>query len=183
MTTALLVIDMQQEFARRTEVGLSRSNPGAEQTIAALLALFRGRGLPVFHVHHDDPDPARPFRLDRPGGRVMPCAAPLPGEPVHVKHGSSGFVGTGLEAALRDAGVTRLVAVGAAVNYCVDSTVRMAANLGFEVLLPADATFGFSVTGPGGRQHAPDEVLSVILGSLAGDFAEITAAAEIAARL
>ncbi len=183
MTTALLVIDLQQEFARRTAAGLPRSNPGAEARITELLGLFRARGLPVVHVHHDDPDPAAPFRLDGPGGQPMPCAAPLPGEPVHVKHGSSGFVGTGLEAGLRAAGITRLVVIGAAVNYCVDSTIRGAANLGFDVLLPADATFGFGVTGPTGRQHDPDEVLSVILGSLAGDFAEITTAAAIPARL
>jgi hypothetical protein len=98
------------------------------------------------------------------------CAAA--GEPVFVKHGSSAFIGTGLEAHLRNIGATRLVIVGAAVNYCVASSVRMAANLGFDVELPQDAVFGFGVLGPDGVQHSPEIVLSVTLGTLA-EFAVI----------
>lgn len=173
MTTALLVIDCQMEFARRTAAGIPRSNPGAETRIAEVLALFRAKGLPVIHIHHDDPHPKSGFRLGTPGGAVMPCAAPLPGEVAFVKHGSSAFIGTGLEAHLRAQGITRLVLVGAAINYCVSSSLRMAVNLGFKVLLPQDAVFGFGLTGPDGTAHSAETVLSVTLGTLA-DFAKIT---------
>lgn len=100
---------------------------------------------------------------------------PAPGEPIFVKRGSSAFIGTGLKDHLRSAGVTHLVIIGAAVNYCVASTVRMAANFGFEVVLPQDAVFGFGVTGPDGVQHSPETVLSVTLGTLA-EFATIVSA-------
>ncbi len=73
MTTALLVIDMQMEMARRTEAGRDRANPDAERHIADLLALFRSRALPVIHVHHDEP--GTPVTFGQPGGAVMPCAA------------------------------------------------------------------------------------------------------------
>ncbi|WP_028914012.1 isochorismatase family protein [Pseudorhodobacter ferrugineus] len=172
MTAALLVIDCQMEFARRTLAGVPRSNLGAEAAIAATIALCRAKALRVLHVHHDDPNPKSGFRLGTSGGEPMPCALPSVGEPVFVKHGSSAFIGTGLEAYLRDMGVTRLVIVGAAVNYCVASTLRMAANLGFDVVLPQDAVFGFGVTGPDGVQHSPETVLSVTLGTLA-EFAAI----------
>lgn len=171
--TALLVIDCQMEFARRSAAGIPRSNGDAEAQIAMALALFRARGLPVVHTHHDDPKPKSGFRLGTAGGVVMLCAAPLEHEPVFVKHGSSAFIGTGLEAYLRGAGITRLVIIGAAVNYCVASTLRMAVNLGFKVLLPQDAVFGFGVTGPDGVAHSPETVLSVTLATLA-DFARVT---------
>lgn len=183
MTTALLVIDLQMEFTRRTEAGLPRSNPGAEARVAEMLALFRARGLPVIHVHHDDPNPASGFRLGSPGGQVMPCAAPVSGEAVFVKHGSSGFIGTWLQDHLTANGITRLVVVGAAVNYCVSSTVRMAANLGFKVAVVSDAVFGFGQTGPDGVAHGPDTVLSVTLGTLGAGFARVMPAAEVAASL
>jgi nicotinamidase-related amidase len=95
MTSALLVIDCQLAFARRTAAGIPRSNPDAESRIAEIIALFRVRGLPVMHIHHDDPRPNSGFRFGTPGGEVMPCAAPLAGETLFVKHGSSGFIGTG----------------------------------------------------------------------------------------
>lgn len=175
MTTALLVIDCQVEFARRSLAGIARSNPQAEDRVRDILSLFREVALPVLHVHHDDPSPKSGFRLGTPGGEPMPCAIPSLGEPIFVKHGSSAFIGTGLEAHLRSIGITRLVVIGGAVNYCVASSVRMAANLGFDVVLPQDAVFGFGVTGPDGAQHSPDTVLSVTLGTLA-EFATIVSA-------
>lgn len=178
MTIALLVIDCQMEFARRTAAGIPRSNPEAETQIAQVIARFRARSLPVVHVHHDDPNPKSGFRLGTPGGVVMPCAAPLAGEPIFVKHGSSGFIGTGLEDHLHKAEISRLVVVGAAVNFCVASTVRMAANLGFDVVLISDAVFGFGVTGPDKVSHDPNVVLSVTLGTLAG-FAQVVPLSQI----
>lgn len=178
VTTALLVIDCQMEFVRRTATGIPRSNRGAEAHISSAIGLFRTLCLPVLHVHHDDLNPRSGFRLGTPGGEVMPCAAPRLGEPTFVKHGSSAFIGTGLEAHLHEAGIARLVIVGAAVNYCVASTVRMAANLGFSVVLPQDAVFGFGVTGHDGVKHTPDTVLSVTLGTLA-EFATLVCVADL----
>ena len=108
LATALVVIDMQEGMAERTRAGRQRANPQAEAHVAALLALFRARGLPVFHVLHDDPHPESPFRRDRPGGAPMDCARPQKGEPVFWKTGSSAFAGTGLDAALRKQGIGRI---------------------------------------------------------------------------
>ena len=102
MTTALIVIDMQMEMEARTRTGRDRVNPEAEARIAELLVLFRGRGLPVVHVHHDEPGTV--VALDQPGGQVMDCARPQAGEAVFIKSGSSAFAGTGLDAWLRRQG-------------------------------------------------------------------------------
>ncbi|MFM2354489.1 MAG: hypothetical protein RLZZ528_225, partial [Pseudomonadota bacterium] len=74
--TALLVIDMQQGMADRIAAGRDVAVPQAPDRMGDLVALFRSRGMPVIHVHHDDPDPASPFRREAPGGAPMAVTAP-----------------------------------------------------------------------------------------------------------
>jgi nicotinamidase-related amidase len=178
---AILVIDMQDGMADRIRAGRVPVNPDAPGQIAALLADARGKGLPVIHVHHDDPDPASPFRKGEPGAAPMPCAVPLPGETVLWKHASSAFAGTGLDAHLRALGVTELVVAGAVAAFCVTSTVRMASDLGYKVLLPQDALLGFDLPAHDGGRIDAGTVHRVTLSILGADFARLTSVAELAA--
>jgi nicotinamidase-related amidase len=175
--TALLVIDMQKEMEFRTRSGRERANPDAEAHIAELLALFRGRGLPVIHVHHDEP--GTPVAFGQPGGAVMECALPVAGETVLVKSRSSAFTGTGLDDHLKAQGIERLVVVGAVAAFCVTSTVRWASDLGYRVLLPGDALVGFDLPRADGSRIAAGTVLDVTLTLLGADFAKVMPAAEI----
>ncbi len=181
MTTALLVIDMQMEMAHRTEAGRDRVNPEAERHIADLLALFRERGLPVIHVHHDEP--GTPVAFGQPGGEVMPCAAPRAGETILVKSRSSAFAGTGLDAHLREKGIDRVVLVGAVAGFCITSTTRAASDLGHAVILPGDALVGFDVPRADGSRVPAATVLDVTLALLGSDFARVMPTAEVAAAL
>lgn len=178
MTTALLCIDMQMEMAERIASGRPFANAGAEDRIAALLALFRSRGLPVVHVHHDEP--GTPFARGLASGEVMPCAAPVAGETVLWKSRSSAFAGAGLDAHLRQAGVDRLVIVGAVAAFCVTSTTRTASDLGFKVILPGDALLAFDIPAHDGGRIDPDTVLRVTLSLLGADFAQLVTADQVA---
>jgi nicotinamidase-related amidase len=180
MTRAVLVIDMQEGMADRIRAGRVPVVPEAPERVARLLADARAKGVPVIHVHHDDPDPASPFRKGTPGGAPMACALPLPGETVLWKHGSSAFHGTGLEAFLRGLGVTELVVAGAVAAFCVTSTVRMASDLGFKVILPGDALLGFDLPAHDGGRIDAATVQRVTLSILGADFARLTTVAEIA---
>ncbi len=182
-TTALLIVDMQMEMANATAAGRPRVNPQAEDLTAALLAAFRGAGFPVCHVLHDDPRPTHRFRRDKPSGQPMPCAAPQDGERIFWKTGSSGFAGTGLGEHLKNAGIKRLVITGGVAAFCVTSTVRSAADLGFEVLVPEDALIGFAMPARHGGDLDADMVLEVTLSSLAADFATVLPTAELLAQL
>jgi nicotinamidase-related amidase len=180
MTRAILVIDMQEGMADRIRAGRALVEPDAPDRIARLLAAARAAGTPVIHVHHDDPDPASPFRKGTPGGAPMACAMPAPDETVLWKHGSSAFHGTGLEAHLRGLGVTELVVAGAVAAFCVTSTVRMASDLGFRVILPGDALLGFDLPAHDGGRIDAATVQRVTLSILGADFARLTTVAEIA---
>lgn len=178
MKTALLVIDVQMAFVHDDANGASRSNPGASENIASLLAEFRQRGDKVIHIHHHGEDASDPFNPSAPGVVVQPFAAPLEDEDVVIKHGGSGFVGTSLEQILRDAGIERLVACGATANHCVESTTRSAGDLGFDTYYTSDAVWAYSVTGPDGVEHSADQVHSVTMSTLHGEFATVVSTSE-----
>lgn len=177
MGTALLCIDMQMGMADRIAAGRPRTNLSAESHVAALMALFRARGLPVVHVLHDEP--GTPFVRDLPGGQPMPCAAPAGDEVVIWKSRSSAFAGTGLDARLRQMGVDRLVVIGAVAAFCVTSTVRAASDLGFSVILPGDALLAFDIPTHDGGRIDPDTVLRVTLSLLGSDFARLVTADQV----
>ncbi len=65
---------------------------------------------------------------------------PLEDELVLTKTVNSAFIGTSLEAILREQSVSRLIIAGLTTPHCVSTTIRMATNLGFSVTLAEDAT-------------------------------------------
>jgi ureidoacrylate peracid hydrolase len=58
---------------------------------------------------------------------------------------ASGFANTDLDLHLERLGVQRAIVIGLRANTCIDSTVRFAAELGYDVTLVSDAIAGFSV--------------------------------------
>lgn len=181
--TALLVIDVQQAFAARREAGQPWANPGAEMAIAALLAAFRKRRLPVIHVHHHGTDARDDFHRDAQGAQVMTCAEPHPGEAVVIKSGSSAFIGTDLAERLAGLGNPPLVIAGGAANYCVNSSTRMAGNLGYRVTVASDALINFGQRLGDGRVMPARDVLALTLADLDGEFGRVETSGDIIARL
>lgn len=181
MKTALLVIDVQMALAHEDAAGADRSCPEAEGNIASLLEGFRSSGDQVIHIHHHGTDPGDPFHPDMPGSAVQPVAAPVEGEPVIFKTGSSGFVGTPLRDTLRDAGIEQVILCGATANHCVESTTRSAADLGFQAIYAADAVWTYGITGPDGASHSADQIHSVSMATLEGELASVMRTKDILA--
>lgn len=176
---ALIVIDVQHAFNEIEASGLKRNNPEALANIEALLARFRAAGAPIFHIRHASMEPGSRLAADAPGFAVMPEAAERPGEPVIVKQVNSAFIGTDLEARLRALGVARLVIVGATTNHCVETTTRMAGNLGFQAELARDACWTFERIGPDGERHTAEAIHAMSLANLHGEFARILRTHEV----
>ena len=170
----LLLIDVQEAFRLDRAAGYPWGNPDAEAAIAALLAGFRAAGQKVIHVHHHGTDPRDDFHPDAPGAVAMDIATPEPGELVIIKQGASAFIGTDLTDRLAELGNPPLVLAGGAANYCVESTARMAGNLGHQTSIAADALINFQKTLRDGRVVAAPDVLALVLATLDGEFARVT---------
>jgi len=181
MKTALLVIDVQMALANEDANGTERSCLEAEANIASLLEKFRGSGDHVIHIHHHGTDPEDPFHPDAPGSAVQPVAAPANGEPIIIKTGSSGFVGTVLQDVLKDAGIEQVILCGATANHCVESTTRSAADLGFRPIYAADAVWTYGLTGPDGASHSAEQIHSVSMATLEGEIASVMRTKDILA--
>ena len=90
-----------------------------------------------------------------------------------------GLLAQGWADHLTAAGITGLVIVGGAANYCVESTARMAGNLGYATTVVGDALINFRQRLRDGREMAAGDVLALTLANLDGEFAHIASVNEI----
>jgi nicotinamidase-related amidase len=105
--------------------------------IASLIRRARERNVPVLFVQHDGP---AGHRLERGsiGWQIRPEIAPLHGEPVINKSACDSFFETSLGKDLGSRGIDALIVAGCMTQYCVDTSVRRAVSLGYDVTLAAD---------------------------------------------
>jgi nicotinamidase-related amidase len=181
--TALIVIDVQRGFAEQDAAGRRRNNPQALDRIVDLLAAFRAQRRPIIHIRHASAEPDSVFHPEKSGFQVIEAAREMPDEPVIVKTVNSAFIGTDLEARLRQAGYDTLVICGATTNHCVETSTRMAGNLGFDAWLVRDATWAYDRIGPDGDLHTAANIHAMTLSNLSGEFATIGTAQEVIAGL
>jgi nicotinamidase-related amidase len=180
---ALIIVDVQRAFDEWEAAGQRRNNPDAVARIADLLAAFRASGAPIFHIRHEGSKPNSSFHPERTGYAVKDEAREQSGEPVIVKRVNSAFIGTDLEMRLRANDITTLVICGATTNHCVETTTRMAGNLGFDAALVRDATWTFDRVGPDGDTHSAESIHAMTLSNLNGEFARIITTSEAIASL
>jgi nicotinamidase-related amidase len=181
--TALIVIDVQRAFDQWEAAGKRRNNPEAIARIVELLSAFRDHGTPIFHIRHEGTSPSSSFLPNGTGYPVKDEAREIEGEPVIIKRVNSAFIGTDLEGRLRAADIKTLVICGATTNHCVETTTRMAGNLGFDARLVRDATWTFDRVGPDGDAHSADDIHAMTLANLNGEFARIVSTSEVVAML
>lgn len=169
--TALLIIDVQ-EGLDEPRLG-RRNNPEAERNMARLLAEWRARGRPIFHVQHMSTEPDSPLRPELPGNAIKREVAPFGGEAVIQKQVNSAFIGTDLQERLEAAGVHSLIIAGLTTDHCVSSTARMAGDLGFRATVVADATAAHERFSYNGAHYSAETVHELALANLHDEFAAI----------
>lgn len=163
-TTALLTVECQNgvvgEESALPELAKEARDSGMLERVAALVAAARGAGVQVLHaVAERRPDGlgansnARLFRAagklpvrQLTGSRAVEVAAPIVVDErdlvVRRLHGLSPMAGTDLDALLRNLGIRTLVVTGVSSNIAIPNTVFDAVNLGYQVVVPADAIAG-----------------------------------------
>jgi len=178
-TTALLIIDMQQAIDD-AKWG-ARNNPDAEANTSKLLGYWRTCGLPVVHIRHDSVEPGSPYRPGQPGHAFKDLVAPFEYEKVIGKATNNAFIHTGLNDYLVDNDINALVMCGVLTQHSVDTTARMAASLGYRVLVVSDATAATGVKDGRGKVWTADDVHALTVAHLAADYATIATTADILA--
>ncbi|WP_160151900.1 cysteine hydrolase family protein [Microbulbifer sp. ALW1] len=174
---ALLVIDVQQAIDH-FDTG-NRNNPDAERVIAQLLQHWRECGLAVIHVRHASKFPESPYHQDSPYFDFKRDVVPLGNERVFTKSENCAFIGTELGDWLNGEGINELVICGVLTNNSIDATVRVAAGLGYGVLIPADATAAFPLPRLDGKFVAAEDVHWIFLSNLDGEYGRVCSAEQL----
>jgi nicotinamidase-related amidase len=177
--TALIAIDVQRAFDEWEAAGQRRNNPDAVARIVDLLAAFRRCGALIFHVRHASRQSGSAFFPGGAGCLVKDEAREIADEAVIVKHVNSAFIGTDLESRLHEIGIQTVVICGATTSHCVETTTRMAGNLGFDAWLVRDATWTFDRIGPDSDNYAAEDIHAMTLANLNGEFARIVRTEEV----
>jgi maleamate amidohydrolase len=148
MVTALMLIDVINDFFDPRGQNYHPSYDRILANIRSLLHVARESGVPVIHC----------MEGHRPGvdfeQRKLPVhcvlgshdAAPAPGIEVAAgevevrKRRYSAFFGTDLDLVLRERGIRRLVVVGVKSHVCVRATIQDAFAYGYDVALVRECT-------------------------------------------
>jgi nicotinamidase-related amidase len=180
MKKALVIVDIQNDYFPGGKMELHNSEAAAQRA-GALLAHFRGRGLPVIHVQHVSIRPGSTFFLpDTEGVRIHASVAPTANETVFRKHFPNAFRETALLDHLRKHEIDNLVIAGMMTHMCVDATTRAAADLGFTCSLAGDACATRALSFDGTTVPA-DHVHCSFLAALNWGYAAVRTASELAA--
>ncbi|KAK4691238.1 hypothetical protein P7C71_g5715, partial [Lecanoromycetidae sp. Uapishka_2] len=148
MTTALLVIDMQDEFLGMTTTALPN--------VLKLIDHFKAHHLPIFFTQHGHTKeeltppyknqivrrwgPSGSIAIGTEAWQLIPeIAQRVEGYPVVAKNTYDAFINTNLGELLSENQVERVIVSGVMTNCCCDTTARSAGNRGFETWLVEDA--------------------------------------------
>jgi len=170
--TCLLVLDFQNDFVSQNGFlhSLNREIQHFTRPLARVtevLQLCRSKGFRVCHARHGfradladvtpyagaryarsgaaigTPGPMGRFLIrGEPGSEIYADLAPRGSEPVFDRSADSALVGTELDMLLRGQGVDKIIVCGRSLTGAVYSTLRHAADLGYQCLLLADCCGG-----------------------------------------
>ncbi len=167
MNPALIVVDVQNGFASK---GGSYDLLGLDTTqyqsvipkISELINKCRSAGIPVFYTQavressgidlltraHKILPKAREERIMKKpicvrgtwDAEIVDEIKPLAGDHIVIKRRDSVFHDTEIEVWLRSLGIDTLIFCGIDTSICVETSLREAFNIGYDVVLVSDAT-------------------------------------------
>ncbi|OZI40811.1 hydrolase [Bordetella genomosp. 1] len=182
MSTALLLIDIQESFRSRpywdeTEL------PAFLAAVQHLIDEAQRRGQPIVQIFHEqdggkaDPfDPANGQVRTLAGLRVPPC--PVFRKTVHSALYARDAKDQNLDDWLSAQGVTGVVISGIRTEQCCETTTRHASDNGLDVIYALDATLTFAMQARSGRVYTPAELRERTELVLEGRFARVVPAAQ-----
>ena len=151
--TALVVIDMQNDFCDPASRLFVAGSPEIRDNVAEVMQTFRDAGAPVVVVLRQhrlaglDVDHTRigifnddPFLVESPGADLIDGLEIAPTDVVVVKRRWSAFFATDLDMVLRRMGVRSVVLAGVQTPNCIRATANDATSLDYHCTVVSDAT-------------------------------------------
>ena len=132
MKSALLVIDIQNLLVAEKPYAIEERLALWQDSITKA----RQAGLEVIHVRHHDQELVK----GTADWEIHSIVAPLASEKIFDKTFNSAFKETGLHAYLQEKGIEQLIIMGMATNFCIDTTIKVAFELGYTVAVIKDGT-------------------------------------------
>jgi len=142
MTTALLIIDVQNavlegECSPERQPAVDAALTETVGRLQSIQARARAAHIPGILVQHEGGAGSTLVRSSHGWGLRHEIAA-VPGEKVVHKKSCDSFFQTDLQDELERLSITHLVIGGCMTQFCVDTTVRRAVSLGYDVTLLSD---------------------------------------------
>ncbi|BEU03701.1 hydrolase [Agarivorans sp. OAG1] len=135
MKSAVLVIDVQsilfdpEPQPYESQVVLNNINQ--------VTSLARAKSVPVIFIQHEHANSVIEYGTE--GWELQSSLVTQTGDHFVRKTTPDSFLNTNLEELLKELAVDSLIVCGYASEFCVDTTVRRAAGLGYPVVLVSDA--------------------------------------------
>jgi nicotinamidase-related amidase len=177
----LAILDVQDAIDQPVWDG--KNNPGYFTVIQKLLAHWREQGWPVLHIKHNEPTPSSTYHTHGTGNAIKTEIAPLAGESVIVKQQNCAFIDTEFDQTLKTLNVSRFVLTGVVIHNSMDATIRAGKALGYDIIVPSDATTAVPVVGHDGKKWDALDVYNLTLGILNGEYAEVITSEELLSQL
>ena len=126
--TAMLVIEMQNALILEHPYDEKR----LIKTISQMEKICRDKGIEVIFIRHED----NTLVKGESGFEIYSQVAPKGDEKIFDKKFNSAFRGTGLNDYLKERDSGKLSLRGMQTDFCVDATVKVAFELGYDVIVP-----------------------------------------------
>jgi nicotinamidase-related amidase len=139
--TALLIIDVQNNILSGAKdirgLAAAQALDAMVGRLADVLARARKLKIPIWHIQHNG-KPDHRLAIGTQGWEIRHEVSPIAPERVLQKTACDAFYETGLATELRAAQITKIIIAGCMTQYCIDTSVRQAVSLGFNVILAQD---------------------------------------------
>lgn len=137
-STALLVIDIQNDYFEKGAFPLWAPNAALSNTLLAIEEAKQA-AMPVILIQHicDPSSPAPFFNAGTEGVAIHPAIlASVPDAPIVIKQHADSFIETTLQATLVNLGINKLILTGMMTHNCIAFTAlsNMASDYSIEVL-------------------------------------------------
>lgn len=141
--TALIVVDIQNEYYAGKDFRGQMVIPDGDKVLRnsqKLVNYAHQKGMQVYFVRHIAPKDSPLFAEGSVNAQFHQDLQPSARDAIITKATPSAFVGTDLDSQLKKKGIKKVIVIGLMTHMCISSTARDAVPLGYNVIIPEDAT-------------------------------------------